>query len=339
MTTQAPNILKRFKTFKSLGFSDQLSNSLVEKKLTLGKCKNLSIDELSKQYSLSIEDAKKIKKSVARDKINIDDLILLWSRAAGHCSKCGDNLLLDLKESGNIRIGEMAHILPDSIYGPRGDGELKGDVVYDNLILLCPTHHKEVDKAPKDYPVSYLKEMKKKQKKKVSSNINDKIDMASFLNLVEVENKKPDIKIFLEIFGSRHNFINNKLGKKIKQMFPDYGNYTIGITIKNIGDKLANRTTVNIRPKYDTFKENIYFSINNPISRNSTSSSRDISFSLEQINRSEIQKTKYFFYIGYQNYKKEELFDIINTLEFNYYLTCDSEVAQNGSIQISNFQE
>ena len=44
-------------------------------------------------------------------------------------------------------IGEMAHIVPWSARGPRGEHRLPDDELNDtdNLILLCPDHHKEVD--------------------------------------------------------------------------------------------------------------------------------------------------------------------------------------------------
>ena len=44
-------------------------------------------------------------------------------------------------------IGEMAHVIAKSTKGPRG-GDTVGSDSYANLILLCPTHHTLVDKAP-----------------------------------------------------------------------------------------------------------------------------------------------------------------------------------------------
>lgn len=56
----------------------------------------------------------------------------------------------------------MAHIVPWSARGPRGkdrlpDGELNDA---DNLILLCPDHHKEVDGNPGTYTVRALRGLK-----------------------------------------------------------------------------------------------------------------------------------------------------------------------------------
>lgn len=50
----------------------------------------------------------------------------------------------------------MAHVIAQSPKGPRGNG-IGGDDSYDNLILLCPTHHREIDKAPEGlFPESML---------------------------------------------------------------------------------------------------------------------------------------------------------------------------------------
>lgn len=73
---------------------------------------------------------------------------LLWGRAAGLCSnpKCRDDLT-KLVTKGGYTIGEMAHVIAKKEKGRRGvvGG---GSDSYSNLILLCPTCHTHVDKAP-----------------------------------------------------------------------------------------------------------------------------------------------------------------------------------------------
>ncbi|KGH27926.1 hypothetical protein P353_16830 [Comamonas testosteroni] len=77
------------------------------------------------------------------------DFKVLWGRAAGFCSNpdCLDDLTIVIKTK-NYNIGEMAHIIAKKENGPRG---IKGvsDDSYHNLILLCPTCHTHIDKAPK----------------------------------------------------------------------------------------------------------------------------------------------------------------------------------------------
>jgi len=94
---------------------------------------------------------------------NIDEK-LLWGRAGGRCSKpdCTEDLTA-LVESGNYIVGEMAHIIGSKPTARRGTPKGGADT-YDNLILLCPTHHKHIDKAPEGtYPDKMLHEWKQKQ--------------------------------------------------------------------------------------------------------------------------------------------------------------------------------
>lgn len=60
---------------------------------------------------------------------------------------------IDARESSEFRasgvvVGEEAHIRSGSVAGPRYDPKYPADQVdkYDNLVLLCPTHHTIVDK-------------------------------------------------------------------------------------------------------------------------------------------------------------------------------------------------
>jgi hypothetical protein len=62
-------------------------------------------------------------------------------------------------------IGEIAHIVPSSpteIDNPRYDPDYPRELVdtYDNLLLLCPTHHTVVDKKPNTYNSNDLREWK-----------------------------------------------------------------------------------------------------------------------------------------------------------------------------------
>lgn len=82
--------------------------------------------------------------------IRDSDYKLLWGRAAGMCSnpKCRADLTKMLVGGGGYNVGEMAHIIAHSEGGPRGRPG-GGSDEYSNLILLCPTCHTMIDKAPK----------------------------------------------------------------------------------------------------------------------------------------------------------------------------------------------
>lgn len=90
---------------------------------------------------------------------------LLWGRAASHCAMpaCRRTLAHQSDLSGTaVLVGEEAHIVAKSPDGPRGDSPLSPEQrdEYSNLILLCPTDHSLIDKAPDDFSVSFLLDMK-----------------------------------------------------------------------------------------------------------------------------------------------------------------------------------
>lgn len=90
------------------------------------------------------------------------DTKLLWGRAAGLCSNpdCRAKLTAIGADDQSFLTGEMAHQIAQSPDGPRGT-EDGSDDTYDNLILLCPTCHRTIDKAPSGtYPVELLREWK-----------------------------------------------------------------------------------------------------------------------------------------------------------------------------------
>jgi hypothetical protein len=100
------------------------------------------------------------------------DYKLLWARAAGICSNpgCREDLTVILEGSASYNIGEMAHIIAKRPKGPRGrDGG--GSNTYNNLILLCPTCHTRVDKAP---PGECPKELLRKWKAEHERQIRDR---------------------------------------------------------------------------------------------------------------------------------------------------------------------
>jgi hypothetical protein len=89
--------------------------------------------------------------------ISDPDTKLLWGRAAGICSnpQCKKDLTI-LLENGGYIIGEMAHIIAKKPGGPRGRVE-GGSDSYQNLVLLCPSCHEMIDKAPEgEFPENLL---------------------------------------------------------------------------------------------------------------------------------------------------------------------------------------
>lgn len=100
----------------------------------------------------------------------------LWGRAGARCSFEGCQIALtqrDEAESGYTILGEEAHIIAQKKDGPRGENPIEPSRVdlYENLILLCPTHHTLIDEQPAKYTVDVLHQMKKVHESWVDHNL------------------------------------------------------------------------------------------------------------------------------------------------------------------------
>lgn len=101
----------------------------------------------------------------------------LWGKAGGLCSICKQPLIIEK----NI-IGEESHIFGQKNGSARFDNLKPNSEVdsYENLILLCPNHHEEIDKNPIDWTTEKLIKIKDDHERWVSQNI-------SFSKLSEIE--------------------------------------------------------------------------------------------------------------------------------------------------------
>jgi len=92
--------------------------------------------------------------------------IILWGKAAGRCQYEGCNIELyeDPLTKSQFNQAYIAHIVADQPGGPRGDKilspKLKDNI--DNLMLLCDSHHRLIDKEKVlEHTVDKLVSMKK----------------------------------------------------------------------------------------------------------------------------------------------------------------------------------
>lgn len=96
----------------------------------------------------------------------------LFADSAGFCQRpqCRKRLFSD--EGGeDYHIGEMAHVFAAVDGGPRPAPEMDeaARASYENLILLCPSCHTEVDKAPAIFPDRLIREWKDSHKETIKS--------------------------------------------------------------------------------------------------------------------------------------------------------------------------
>jgi hypothetical protein len=96
----------------------------------------------------------------------------LFAESAGFCQspKCHCNLFID-DDSGNFHIAEMAHLFAANNKGPRSKPELSAEErgAFENLILLCPTCHSKIDKAPESAPDALLVEWKRSHFERIAA--------------------------------------------------------------------------------------------------------------------------------------------------------------------------
>jgi hypothetical protein len=123
------------------------------------------------------------------------DIKILWGRAAGRCScpTCRMELTCFLDPVNPYHLGEMAHIIAQGKSGPRSNGS-SSDNAYTNLILLCPTHHRQVDKAPEQFPVELLQQWKQEHENWIDLSLsqykcNDINELKSMVCSLLLENR------------------------------------------------------------------------------------------------------------------------------------------------------
>lgn len=98
--------------------------------------------------------------------------LCLWGKAAGRCQYdgCNQPLYRDDVTQAEFNTAYIAHIVADKPTGPRGDPvlspKLKSDI--SNLMLLCDTHHRLVDKTDViGHPVPRLQDMKRRHEARI----------------------------------------------------------------------------------------------------------------------------------------------------------------------------
>ncbi|MET3828356.1 hypothetical protein ABIC16_004111 [Sphingomonas sp. PvP055] len=132
------------------------------------------------------------------------DIKQLWGLAGGYCSNpdCRSRVAITSETGESYLTGEMAHIVARQAAGPRGDG-VGGPDTYENLVLLCPTCHTKVDKAPCDFPVDMLLGWKSEHERWVDSwaesqRMKSTKELMEFISALLVENHH-----YFEQYGPR----------------------------------------------------------------------------------------------------------------------------------------
>jgi hypothetical protein len=99
---------------------------------------------------------------------------ILWIKAGGRCSICREQLATDAREEDDPSVfGEECHIVAQSPGGPRAS-EIAEPDGYENLILLCRKHHKQVDDQRSHFTIELLRKLKSEHEKREARREQDR---------------------------------------------------------------------------------------------------------------------------------------------------------------------
>jgi len=158
-------------------------------------------------------------------------VIELRRKSGDVCSFPGCKTTL-VSDSG-LLIGEICTIKPISLTGPRYDQHATIEEYYseENLIYLCPTHHRLVDREPETYTVHFLHQAKQTHEKRVAA-----VGLATKLNKIEI----PKDLSLTEILSFWQTYYDNGNEEFWQRFFSNYAQ-VIALMVVNpivkIGEK------------------------------------------------------------------------------------------------------
>lgn len=116
--------------------------------------------------------------------MSISDIVRkdLWAKSGNRCAICHKELFSCI-DKDDFNIGEECHIVSSQPNGPRHIDNYGDYDSFDNIILLCRNHHKEIDDPANItlYSVDKLIEIKKQHEKWVSRSLADKNNVVLML--------------------------------------------------------------------------------------------------------------------------------------------------------------
>jgi hypothetical protein len=156
----------------------------------------------------------------------------LWARSGNRCSICKIELFADSKKADKFNIGEECHIISSKTDGPRHRSDFIDYESYNNLILLCRNHHREIDELSDTYTEEILRYIKANHENWVQRTINKALDSEKKNKprfLTRITSGKELFNIVSGCYGSRFDYdsLDNEeeaeyVGSMLQNMF-DYG--------------------------------------------------------------------------------------------------------------------
>ena len=168
----------------------------------------------------------------------------LWAKSGNRCSICKTELFSGQKNENEFNIGEECHIISSKPNGPRYKPNLDDYDTYDNLILLCRNHHKEIDELTDSYTEEILRYMKLNHENWVKTTLTDSINNAKKEKprfLTRITSGKDLLNIISNSHGYRTDYdevVNEEDVKYIGGVLQDLTNYGDMSSMVGVYDKV-----------------------------------------------------------------------------------------------------
>ncbi len=150
----------------------------------------------------------------------------LWAKSGNRCAICKIELFTKEEAIPSLNIGEECHIISSKKNGPRHKPDLLDYDAYDNLLLLCRNHHKEIDTLIDAFPEEVLRFMKTNHENWVKQTLdasigNNEESQAKFL--IRMTSGKSLFNIISGVHGYRIDYDEeNEYIGEILQTLTDY---------------------------------------------------------------------------------------------------------------------
>lgn len=125
---------------------------------------------------------------------------ILWGRSGNRCAICKNEIIINStpKDDESV-VAEECHIISQQANGPRHDPSYPDEKLdaYENLILLCRTHHKLVDDQELTFTADILRQMKVNHELWVTEKLSENQKEDKPVKLRRVKQNIPDVLLRL----------------------------------------------------------------------------------------------------------------------------------------------
>lgn len=119
---------------------------------------------------------------------------LIWGKSGNRCAICRNILCVDATpEEDESIIGDECHIISKKENGPRYDPYYPDNKLdsYENLILLCRIHHKQIDDQCMTYAAEILRKIKENHEKWISEQLDKEPRISSEIRIRRITKNIP----------------------------------------------------------------------------------------------------------------------------------------------------